>query len=114
MAQRAEALENYCTAAKGSKFEALDSAKQTAVLQEMFDNKADNSALQSAFQGPNAAEFFNEIHDMVFAGFLADPIYGGNQNLVGWTLIAFNGNYWGDDRRIGRDEADGCKYTYKT
>lgn len=95
------ALENYCTAAKGGKFEALDSTTQTAVLQEMFDNKADNSALQTAFQGPNAAEFFNEIHDLITAGFWADPIYGGNQGLVGWKLIGFNGNYWGDDIGLG-------------
>ena len=67
----------------------------------MYDNKADNTALQTAFQGPNAAEFFNEIHDMVIAGFLADPIYGGNQGMVGWELIAFNANYWGDDIGLG-------------
>ena len=94
-------LENYCTAAKGGKFEALDSATRITVLQEMFDNKADNAALQTAFQGPNAAEFFNEIHDMVTAGFWADPIYGGNQGMVGWKLIGFNGNYWGDDIGLG-------------
>jgi gluconate 2-dehydrogenase gamma chain len=94
-------LENYCTAAKGGKFETLDSATQTAVLQEMFDNKADNSALQNAFQAPNAAEFFNEVHDMVVAGFWSDPVYGGNQGMVGWELIAFNGNYWGDDINLG-------------
>jgi gluconate 2-dehydrogenase gamma chain len=94
-------LENYCTAAKGGKFETLDSATQTAVLQEMFDNKADNSALQNAFQAPNAAEFFNEAHDMVVAGFWSDPVYGGNQGMVGWELIAFNGNYWGDDINLG-------------
>ena len=95
------ALESYCTAAKGGKFEALSSATQITVLQEMFDNSATNTALQSAFQGPNAAEFFNEIHDMVVAGFWADPIYGGNQGMVGWTLLAFNANYWGDDIGLG-------------
>ena len=95
------ALENYCTAAKGGKFETLDSATQITVLQEMFDNSATNTALQTAFQGPNAAEFFNEIHDMVVAGFWADPIYGGNQGMVGWTLLAFNANYWGDDIGLG-------------
>jgi gluconate 2-dehydrogenase gamma chain len=94
-------LETYCTSAKGGKFESLDSTTQTTVLQEMFDNKSDNTALQTAFQGPNAAEFFNEIHDMVTAGFWADPIYGGNQGMVGWKLIAFNGNYWGDDIGLG-------------
>jgi gluconate 2-dehydrogenase gamma chain len=94
-------LEEYCVAAKGGKFENLSSDTQVTVLQEMFDNKADNTALQTAFQGPNAAEFFNEIHDMVTAGFWADPIYGGNQGMVGWKLIGFNANYWGDDIGLG-------------
>ncbi len=94
-------LENYCTAAKGGKFETLSSETQITVLQEMFDNKADNNALQTAFQGPNAAEFFNDVHDLVTAGFWADPIYGGNQGMVGWKLIGFNANYWGEDIGLG-------------
>jgi gluconate 2-dehydrogenase gamma chain len=95
------ALENYCTAAKGGKFEALSSATKITVLQEMFDNSSTNTALQTAFQGPNAAEFFNEVHDLVVAGFWSDPIYGGNQGMVGWELLAFNANYWGDDIGLG-------------
>jgi len=95
-------LENYCNAAKGGKnFEDLSSADQTAVLQDLFDNKESNNELQSAFSAPNAAEFFNEVHDLVVAGFWADPIYGGNQNMVGWQLIAFNANYWGEDIGLG-------------
>jgi len=85
-------LQSYCNAAKGGKnFEALSSADQITVLQEMFDNSASNTALRSAFQGPTAAEFFNEIHDMVTAGYWADPLYGGNVGKVGWKLLASNG-----------------------
>ncbi len=94
-------LESYCTTAKGNPFEKLSSADQIAVLQDMFDNKSTNTQLQTAFQGPNAAEFFNEIHDMVVAGFWTDPLYGGNQGMVGWELLAFNANYWGDDIGLG-------------
>jgi gluconate 2-dehydrogenase gamma chain len=94
-------LQKYCNAAKGSKnFEALAAADQTTVLQELFDNSISNTALQSAFSAPNAAEFFNEVHDLTVAGFWADPIYGGNQNMVGWELIAFNANYWGEDKGL--------------
>ena len=71
------------------------------MLQELFDNSSSNTALQTAFQSPNAAEFFNEVHDLVTAGFWADPIYGGNQGMVGWKLIGFNANYWGDDIGLG-------------
>jgi gluconate 2-dehydrogenase gamma chain len=84
-------LQNYCQAAKGGKFETLSADVKTAVLQEMFDNKTDNTALQSAFQGPRADEFFNEVHDMVTAGYWADPLYGGNINKAGWELLASNG-----------------------
>ena len=94
-------LENYCKAAKNNPFEILSSADQVAVLQDLFNNSSSNTALQTAFQGPNAAEFFNEVYDMVVAGFFSDPIHGGNQGLVGWKLIAFNGNYWGDDIGLG-------------
>ncbi len=94
-------LQTYCNAAYGGKFESLTSAQQIQVLQDMFDNKTDNTNLQNAFQGPNAAEFFNELHDMVTAGFWSDPLYGGNIGMVGWKLLAFNANYWGDDIGLG-------------
>ncbi len=84
-------LQNYCNAAKGGNFQSLSSDTKVTVLQEMFDNSNDNTALQSAFQAPNAAEFFNEVYDMVVAGFWADPLYGGNIGLVGWKLLASNG-----------------------
>ncbi len=94
-------LENYCTAAKGGKFETLPSATQITVLQELYDNSPSNTALQTAFQGPNASEFYNDVYDMVVAGFWSDPLHGGNIGMVGWKLIAFNANYWGDDIGLG-------------
>lgn len=84
-------LQNYCTAAKGGNFETLSADTKTAVLQELFDNSSSNTDMQSAFQGPTAAEFFNEVHDMVVAGFWTDPLYGGNIGMVGWSLLASNG-----------------------
>lgn len=94
-------LETYSKAAKAAPFEALSSSDQASILKDMAANSSSNTALQSAFQGPNAAEFFNEVYDMVVAGFFTDPLYGGNQGLVGWKLIGFNGNYWGEDKGLG-------------
>jgi hypothetical protein len=94
-------LQTYCNSAYGAKFENLTSSQQTTILQDLFDNKADNTNLQNAFVAPNAAEFFGEVHDLVTAGFWADPIYGGNKDMVGWKHIAFNANYWGDDIGLG-------------
>jgi gluconate 2-dehydrogenase gamma chain len=99
-----EFLETYSKAVKGQAFENLSTSDQTSILKDMAANDSSNTALQSAFQGPNAAEFFNEVYDMVIAGFLTDPIYGGNQGLVGWKLIAFNGSYWGEDKGIGPEK----------
>jgi gluconate 2-dehydrogenase gamma chain len=78
-------LQDYCNSAYGGKFENLSSTQQTQVLQDLFDNKPTN------FEGPTPPEFFNEIHDMVTAGFWADPLYGGNVGMVGWALLASNG-----------------------
>ncbi len=84
-------IQTYSNSAYGGNFENRTSTQQTQLLQDLFDNKADNTNLQNAFQAPNAAEFFNELHDMVTAGFWADPLYGGNQGMVGWQLLASNG-----------------------
>ena len=88
-------LQDYSKSAYGQNFEKLSSSQQTQVLQDLFDNKPTN------FEGPTPAEFFNELHDMVTAGFWTDPLYGGNSGMVGWQLIAFNANYWGDDIGLG-------------
>lgn len=88
-------LEDYSKSAYGDVFENLAADKKTQVLQDLFDDKPTN------FEGPTAAEFFNELHDMVTAGFWTDPLYGGNIGMVGWKLLAFNANYWGDDIGLG-------------
>ncbi len=88
-------LQDYSKSANGQNFEKLNTSQQTQILQDLFDNKPTN------FQGPTPAEFFNELHDMVVAGFWTDPVYGGNIAMVGWKLIAFNANYWGDDIGLG-------------
>lgn len=35
--------------------------------------------------------FFNVLHGHTFRGMFADPLYGGNLDMVGWKLIQFNG-----------------------
>ncbi len=94
-------LQAYSNAAYGANFEKLSASQQTQVVNDLFDNKSDNSKLHSAFSAPNAAEFINEVHDLTVAGFWADPLYGGNKDMVGWKYIAFNANYWGDDIGLG-------------
>ena len=60
--------------------------------------------------------FFNLIRRHTLEGFLSDPIYGGNQDFLGWKLIGFHGvQVWfsaenqqlnGEDDRPQRSIAD--------
>jgi len=78
-------LDDYSNSAYGASFETLNSDKRTQILNDMFDNKPTN------FTGPTAVEFVSELHDMVVAGFYADPLYGGNRNMIGWKLAGAGG-----------------------
>ena len=81
-------LQKYSNSAYGGNFEKLDSSQQIQLLQDLFDNK---DAALTIFTGPSPAEFFNDLYDMVVAGYWADPLYGGNMGMVGWQLLGSNG-----------------------
>jgi gluconate 2-dehydrogenase gamma chain len=85
-----EYLESYANSAYGANFETLSAANQAACLTDLWNNKPTN------FQGFTPQAFFSEVHDMVWAGFLTDPLYGGNQGMVGWELIGFTGTNQGN------------------
>jgi hypothetical protein len=78
-------LQDYCNSSYGNKFENLSSSQQIQVLQDLYDDKPTN------FEGPTPGELFNELHDMITAGYWTDPLYGGNIGMVGWKLLASNG-----------------------
>jgi gluconate 2-dehydrogenase gamma chain len=42
-------------------------------------------------QRTRGGAFFKEAIDDVKAGFFADPIYGGNRDMVAWKMIGFPG-----------------------
>ncbi len=41
----------------------------------------------------NSAIFFETLLANTIEGFFADPMYGGNRNMVGWRMIGFPGAY---------------------
>src|SRR5438105_631492 len=41
--------------------------------------------------GVGATAFFNLLRSHAIAGFFADPVHGGNRDMVGWKLIGFPG-----------------------
>jgi gluconate 2-dehydrogenase gamma chain len=43
------------------------------------------------FDGVSAVGFFEQVLTNTREGFFADPIYGGNRDMVGWKMIGFPG-----------------------
>ncbi len=44
--------------------------------------------------GTDGKEFFDLIIENTQNGFLADPIYGGNKDMVSWKMIGFPGTHY--------------------
>jgi gluconate 2-dehydrogenase gamma chain len=40
-----------------------------------------------------SAQFFDTLLANTIEGFFADPMYGGNRDMVGWRMIGFPGAY---------------------
>jgi Gluconate 2-dehydrogenase subunit 3 len=91
------ALQAYANSTYGGNFETLSSANQLLVLQDLWANKP------TSFSNILPSDFAYELTFMTWAGFLMDPIYGGNQNMVGWTYTGFNGVNFGNFYGEGHD-----------
>jgi hypothetical protein len=92
------ALQAYANSAYGGNFETLSSANQLLLLQDLWANKP------TSFSSILPSDFAYELTFMTWAGFLMDPIYGGNQNMVGWTYTGFNGVNFGNFYGEGQDQ----------
>src|SRR2546428_7685124 len=93
------ALQAYAnSSAYGGNFESLSSANQLQLLLDLWANKP------TSFGNIKASDFAYELTFMTWAGFLMDPIYGGNQNMVGWTYTGFNGVNFGNFYGEGKDQ----------
>ena len=79
------AVNRYAADAKGAVFAALKPEDQDGVL----DALAQGAALLKASVAAKA--FFGLLWQNTLEGFFADPIYGGNKDMVGWKLIGFPG-----------------------
>src|SRR6266852_2715186 len=92
------ALQAYANSAYGGNFETLSSANQLLLLQDLWANKP------TSFSKILPSDFAYELTFMTWAGFLMDPIYGGNQNMVGWTFTGYNGVNFGNFYGEGYDQ----------
>ncbi|MFJ2985981.1 MULTISPECIES: gluconate 2-dehydrogenase subunit 3 family protein [unclassified Pseudomonas] len=77
-------LEGHCQQAFGSSFEALGAEQQDALLAQLESGSVQLGRLPSEV-------LFKQCLANVHEGFFADPVYGGNQGMVGWKMIGFPG-----------------------
>lgn len=87
-------LQEYANSAYGNNFEKLSDQQKQQVLKDLWNNKPTN------FGDILPQDFAYELFFMVWAGFLMDPMYGGNKNMVGWIYTGFSGandgNFFGE------------------
>lgn len=81
----------------GKAFAQLDAGAQDKALEAM--EKGELKA-----NGAPVTQFFDLLVQNTLEGFLADPMYGGNRDFIGWKLLGFPGpryNYVAEIERYG-------------
>lgn len=79
------ALESWCKKALGGRgFVELSGLEQDKLIGAMENN-------QIQFENFSSQMLFAAIHANTIEGYFADPIYGGNRDMVGWKLVGFPG-----------------------
>ena len=99
------AMNAYSQAQFSNTFASLTSTQQISVLTDMQNGAA---ATATYFYFPTATQFFSLLLTHVNEGMFCDPVYGGNQNLVGWKLLGYPGSqttYNPSQMAIGFDQA---------
>jgi len=84
------ALDQYCHSQRGGKaFVELSAEQQDEVLHGLEDGSIKFS--EDTSNQDLAPGFFDALLKDVPEGFFADPIHGGNRDMVGWRMIGFPG-----------------------
>ncbi|MGY4412206.1 gluconate 2-dehydrogenase gamma chain [Bradyrhizobium sp. LB7.1] len=79
------ALDRYCTETYGGRgFAELNCEKQDNLIHAMEKGEVQ-------FQNFDSQMLFSAIHSNAIEGYFADPIYGGNREMIGWNLVGFPG-----------------------
>jgi gluconate 2-dehydrogenase gamma chain len=77
-------IDDYCRARYEQRFEHLPGATQDEILKALERDEIELPSLSSKL-------FFNLLWRNTEEGYFADPIYGGNRDMVGWKLVGFPG-----------------------
>ncbi len=106
-----EGMEAYAQQLYQTGFAALEPDQQDRILRDMeagipetfgatsIQNVSVNqggsgqegSIQQAGRAGIGAEAFFQLLHSYTLAGFFADPVHGGNRDMIAWKLIGFPG-----------------------
>lgn len=68
----------------GAKFVELEPAKQDEVLRLFDEDKVE-------LKGVGASNFFHMLQQTTIEGAYADPVYGGNKDMMGWKMKEYPG-----------------------
>lgn len=79
-------LEKYVQKKYGKKYVDLSAKQKDAVLTAL------EGGTITSMNNPIALDFWTMFHENVMEGLFADPLYGGNHNMVGWRWVGFPGN----------------------
>jgi gluconate 2-dehydrogenase gamma chain len=71
---------------RNTTFDKLPGNEQDAYLESLQTG-------QQSLNGVPAHTFFESLLGLTIEGFFADPIYGGNKDMVSWKMIGFPGAY---------------------
>jgi gluconate 2-dehydrogenase gamma chain len=97
-----ELVDGYSREHHGAAFADLGQRQQEEVVGVMADSPGEifpttaefgggGGADEAGFHPPALAEFFEVLRNHVIEGMFADPLYGGNRDLVGWKLLGYPG-----------------------
>jgi len=79
------ALDQYCQSKyQGKRFPDLSDQEKDDLLKALEDGKV-------KLEGVDGQSFFTHVIKDVQEGFFADPLYGGNVDMVGWKMIGYPG-----------------------
>jgi gluconate 2-dehydrogenase gamma chain len=83
--QALAALDKYCRATyAGKSFTQIPDNEKDKLLSGLEKG-------QVQLEGTNGRSFFELLLQNTQEGFFADPVYGGNRNMVGWKMIGYPG-----------------------
>jgi gluconate 2-dehydrogenase gamma chain len=91
-------LDSRCAERHGRRFSELPEESQDLMVAELGERFAALEAGEAEPDGSRLdilAEFFGMVRQHTLEGMFSDPMYGGNRDRVGWSLVGFPGAQWG-------------------